>query len=507
MKLRKTGLAICLAAALLLGSGLEAEAYYTEESSSSTYIYSKWGFQLASPDAYEFSRMVDLRTIDGVAIGRLADMCVTDEYIYLLDTSLGIIYRFDRQMRYVDSLKEFKMPDGSVSTLKKPEGIYISSKGTLYVADTENSRVLVSDWKGNVSLEVLKPENLVGTTLDSFLPTRVVADSAGRINVVARNINSGLMQFSSEGFFTGYTGAPSVSVDPFTKFLRKFYTDAQRAQMTTYVPTEYNNIKIDENNFIWGTISALAASDMVNVVSSQDTSGKITPIKKLNMKGSDVLARNGDFPPVGDLQWSSNPSRIVDVGLGPNDIYSMLDSSLGRIFTYNNNGIMLYTFGGNGTAKGETQTPIAIDYIGNNIFVLDSGLSCMMIFEPTLYGQLLIDAEGYYRDGNYEQANECWKQVTELNSNFSYPYVGLGNAEYNNGNYEDAMDYYEFADDRASYSNAKEKIRKDSMSVSFPYIVGGILILVALFIGKGIFVRVRRYVRGELVTYGGDGEE
>ena len=473
MKLRKTGLAICLAAALLLGSGLEAEAYYTEESSSSTYIYSKWGFQLASPDAYEYSRMVDLRTVNGAAIGRLADMCVTDEYIYLLDTSLGIIYRFDHQMKYIDSLKEFKMPDGSVSTLKKPEGIFISSKGTLYVADTENSRVLVSDWKGNVSLEVLKPENLVGTTLDSFLPTRVVADSAGRINVVARNINSGLMQFSSEGIFTGYTGAPSVSVDPFTKFLRKFYT----------------------------------ASDMVNVVSSQDTSGKITPIKKLNMKGSDVLARNGDFPPVGDLQWSSNPSRIVDVGLGPNDIYSMLDSSLGRIFTYNNNGIMLYTFGGNGTAKGETQTPIAIDYIGNNIFVLDSGLSCMMIFEPTLYGQLLIDAEGYYQNGNYEQANECWKQVTELNSNFSYPYVGLGNAEYNNGNYEDAMDYYEFADDRASYSNAKEKIRKDSMSVSFPYIVGGILILVALFIGKGIFVRVRRYVRGELVTYGGDGEE
>lgn len=507
MRRKLRGLAICLAAALLIGSGLEAKAYYTEGSSSSTYIYSKWGFQLASPDAYEYSRMVDLRTVNGNAIGRLADMCVTDEYIYLLDTSLGIIYRFDHQMNYIDSLQDFKMPDGSTSTLKKPEGIFIASTGAVYIADTDNSRVLVSDWKGNVSLVILKPENLVGTTLETFLPTRVVADSAGRINIVARNINSGLMQFSSEGFFTGYTGAPSVSVDAFTKFLRKFYTDAQRAQMTTYVPTEYNNIKIDENNFIWGTISALASSDLANVASTGDKSGKITPIKKLNMKGSDVLVRNGDFAPIGDLQWSSNPSRIVDVGLGPNDIYSMLDSSMGRIFSYNNNGVMLYTFGGNGTAKGETQTPIAIDYIGNNIYVLDSGLSCMMIFEPTLYGQLLIDAEGYYQSGDYEQANACWKQVTELNSNFAYPYVGLGNAEYNNGNYEDAMDYYEFADDRTSYSNAKEQIRKNNMSVRFPYIVGGILILVALFIGKGIFIRVRRYVRGELVTYGGDGEE
>ena len=507
MRRKQRGLAICLAAALLIGSGLETKAYYTEESSSSTYIYSKWGFPLESPDAYEYSRMVDLRTVNGTAIGRLADMCVTEEYIYLLDTSLGIIYRFDHQMNYVDSLQEFKMPDGSTSKLNKPEGIFISPSDVVYVADTENARVLVSDWKGNVSLEVLKPENLVGTTLESFLPTRVVADSAGRINVVARNINSGLMQFSGEGFFTGYTGAPSVSVDAFTKFLRKFYTDAQRAQMTTYVPTEYNNIKIDENNFIWGTISALASTDLAAVVTRNDKSGKITPIKKLNMKGSDVLVRNGDFAPIGDLQWSSNPSRIVDVGLGPNDIYSMLDSSLGRIFTYNNNGVMLYTFGGNGTAKGETQTPIAIDYIGNNIYVLDSGLSCIMIFEPTLYGRLLIDAEGYYQAGDYEHANACWKQVTELNSNFAYPYVGLGNAEYNNGNYEDAMEYYEFADDRTSYSNAKEQIRKNNMSVRFPYIVGGILILIALFVGKGIFVRVRRYVRGELVTYGGDGEE
>ena len=230
MRRKLRGLAICLAAALLIGSGLETKAYYTEESSSSTYIYSKWGFQLESPDAYEYSRMVDLRNINGAAVGRLVDMCVTDDSIYLLDTSLGIIYRFDPQMNYIDSLQEFKMPDGSVSTLKKPEGIFIASTGAVYIADTENSRVLVSDWKGNVSLVVLKPENLVGTTLETFLPTRVVADSAGRINIVARNINSGLMQFSSEGFFTGYTGAPSVSVDAFTKFLRKFYTDAQRAQ-------------------------------------------------------------------------------------------------------------------------------------------------------------------------------------------------------------------------------------------------------------------------------------
>ena len=501
MKLRKIGLVFCLAAALFAGSCPTAEAYYTESASSSTYNYSKWGFPLKSPDAYDYSRTVDLRRVGGYDLTNLIDMFVADEYIYIVESSLGIIFRFDTAMNYVDCLKEFTMPDGSTSTLLKPEGMFVSSEGKVYIADTGHSRVLVCDWNGNVSLELLKPENLVGTSLSTFLPTRVVADSAGRINVVARNINSGIMQFTSEGYFTGYIGAPSVSVDPFTKLLRRFYTDTQRAAMTTYVPTEYNNIKIDENNFIWGTISALTESDLISTINSQDLTGAVTPIKKLNMKGKDVLIRQGDFAPVGDLVWASGPSRIVDVGLGP-----MLDNNKGRIFTYNNNGIMLYTFGGKGTAKGETQTPIALDYVGDNILVLDSGLCSVLMFEPTVYGKLLIDAEWYYQEGEYDTANECWRQVTELNSNFAYPYIGLGDAEYNKENYEDAMAYYEFAEDRDSYSNAKERIRKNKMSVSFPYMVGAVILLALLFVGKGIYVRVRRYIRGELMTYGRDEE-
>ena len=94
-----------------------------------------------------------------------------------------------------------------------------------------------------------------------------------------------------------------------------------------------------------------------------------------------------------------------------------------------------------------------------------------------------------------------------MNSNFAYPYIGLGDAEYNNGNYEDAMMYYQYADDRKSYSNAKERIRKARMSVGFPYIVGAVIIFALAFVGKGLFIRARRYVRGEMTTYGDGGDE
>lgn len=504
MKLKHNGLALCFAAALFAGSCLDAQAYYTEPSSSSTYIYNSFGMSVATPDAYEYSRTVDLREVDGYSVTRPTDMCVTDEYLYMLEMQLGVIFRFDAQMNYIDCLKEFTLPDGTKTELSKPEGIFVASNGTIYVADTGNSRVLVSDWKGNVSLVVVRPENIVGTLVANFLPTKVVADSAGRISVIARNINLGIMQFTAEGLFTGYTGAPSVKVDAFTKFLRSFYTDAQRADMVNYVPTEYSNMKIDENNFIWGTIMTLKDEDLNAVVMSADLSGSTTPIKKLNMKGADVLVRRGDYPPIGDLVWTSTPSKIADVGLGPNNIYSMLDTTKCRIFTYNNDGILLYAFGGLGTVKGELRSPVAIDYIGDNIYVLDSALCSVIVYEPTEYGKLLIDAEGYYADGDFDSANQAWKQVTELNSNFAYPYVGLGNAEYEVGNFDNAMEFYEYADDVDSYSNAKERLRKESMSRNFPYIVGALMIFIALFIGKGIFVRVRRYVRGELITYGED---
>ncbi|MBO5228938.1 MAG: hypothetical protein J6B39_08100 [Lachnospiraceae bacterium] len=509
MKLKKARIALCLlACAAFVGVASEpVNAYYEEARANSTYIYDEFGWKMKTPDAYEFATQLDLRTVGENEVTSLADMCVTDKKeIFILESGLGMVFRYDENFNLISILSEFKLSDGTTTTLKKPEGVFVSSKGVMYIADTANARVIVCDLEGNVSLIVEKPENILGTNLESFLPVKAVADSAGRISIVARNINSGIMQFSKDGIFTGYTGAPAVQVSALDKFLRKFYTEKQLASMTTYVPTEYNNIKIDANNFIWGTISSLKTDSITAAITNMDLSGTTTPIKKLNMQGSDVLVRKDTFAPLGDLMFSETPSKIVDVGLGPNGIYSMLDSTEGRIFSYNASGIMLYIFGGKGTAKGDVQTPIAVDYIGDKILVLDSGLRSILVYEPTYYGNLLISAEGYYNEGDYTNANEAWKEVTTINANFKYPYIGLGNAEYNAGNYEDAMAYFEYADDKDLYSNAKEKIRKVVVEDAFPIVVSVIIVLIVISIGKGAFKKIRSYIKGELVTYG-EGDE
>ncbi len=495
---------ICLVAV----SGISTKAYYTGTSGNGTYVYNENGQAVSTLDAYTYSKSIDLREIDGYTITNLVDMCVTDDGdLYVLESTLGVIFCFDENQNYLYCIDSFTMPDGSATSLNYPQGIFVNSEDVLYIADTQNQRVLICDLEGNISQIVTTDGTILGTSTSNFLPTKVVADSAGRISVVATNINQGIMQFTKSGDFSGYVGAPSVKVGAFARLLRRFYTEEQRASMTTYVPTEYNNIKIDSNNFIWGTISALSSDDLADVVSSKDLSGSTTPIVKLNMKGSDVLVRKGDYAPIGDLEWYETPSKIVDVGLGPNDTYTLLDSTEGRMFTYNSSGILLFAFGGNGTEKGATQNPIAIDYVGDKILVLDSGLCSIQIYEPTTYGSLLVDAEGYYSEGEYDLANDAWQQAAEMNSTFSYPYIGLGNAEYENGNYETAMVYYEYANNSSNYSKAKEALRKSSLSVTFPYIVAVIGILAVVFIGKGIGRRVMRYVRGEQVTYGEEDDE
>ena len=109
-----------------------------------------------------------------------------------------------------------------------------------------------------------------------------------------------------------------------------------------------------------------------------------------------------------------------------------------------------------------------------------------------------IDAEGYFIEGNYEMSNKLWKEVAELNSNFEYAYIGLGNAEYSAKNYETAMEYYEFADAPDDYSNAKTKIRKLASNDIFPVVFITIIALVAIYLIVNMAIKIRRYARGEM---------
>lgn len=47
-----------------------------------------------------------------------------------------------------------------------------------------------------------------------FYPVKVATDDTGRIYVVARNLNMGIVTMTAEGKFMGYIGAPEGAIQP-----------------------------------------------------------------------------------------------------------------------------------------------------------------------------------------------------------------------------------------------------------------------------------------------------
>ena len=338
---------------------------------------------------------------------------------------------------------------------------------------------------------------MIGVTEDGrFLPVKVAADSVGRIYVAARNVNYGFVQLDASGTFVGYVGAPSVQPDLFTLFWRKFSTDKQKDMLGQFVATEYSNIYIDERNFIWGTINTLDTQALEKAIVSGDTSGSVTPIRRLNAMGQDILKRNGHHAPLGDLAYVDFPSKIIDVAVQSNGMYSMLDSVRGHIFTYDENGNLLYVFGEIGVKKSSFRTPISIAYSGNRLIVLDATLGALKIFEPTEYGNLVSEAIRSQKEDDAEKNHNLWSQLVSQNTNFEYGYQGLGDAMMSEKDYKKAMEYYQHAVLSAEYSRAFIQERRLTMQRVFPWIMGSLLAMVVLAGGWALFRCIYRYCRG-----------
>ena len=117
-------------------------------------------------------------------------------------------------------------------------------------------------------------------------------------------------------------------------------------------------------------------------------------IRRLNPKGQDVIKMKANGKLSGDLWWRygmeySGASRIVDIVYRGNGIYTVIDTTRGRVFTYDHEGNLLYIFGGKGSQKGTFKSPVAVEMKDDQILVLDSHRGEIMFFVATKYGSLI----------------------------------------------------------------------------------------------------------------------
>lgn len=467
-----------------------------------TYLYNHSGELRVSPPAYLPDQVLSLASTQAGELKSPSDIfAALDGWLYIADTENNRVVVLKEDYTLDKVLDTVIDTTGVSQTLNKPEGVYVTRDGKLYIADTGNGRILILDKEYVCQKIITAPQAAILPEDFSFQPSAVAADDFGRVYVVSKGVNMGIMTMSEEGDFDGFLGAQKVVPNFFDLFWRNFMTEEQLKRTPQFVPTEYNNISMDEDGFAYVTTNTIDLWLQYSSLVSKSTASDYAPVKKLNPAGTDVLRRTGVYPPAGDLDISKDagPSSIIDVALGPDGVYTLLDSRQGRFFTYDADGNLLFAFGQTGYKEGNQQQPVSITYNGTKFVCLDKVSGNITIYKRTDYGAQIHNALSLYRDRRYTQASQAWANLLTYNNNLDISYANLGKISYQQGKYAEAMRYYRVVGDKDSYSEAFKELRKEWTQTWFlliPVIVG-ICLFAWLFLRRRALHSVHAVDNGE----------
>ena len=386
----------------------------------------------------------------------------------------------------------------------------------IYICDTGNNQVLVVDATSyDDTLQTYKIVQIITSPTeelgsDTFRPIKVTADAAGRIYVIANGVTNGIMEFSEDGTFDRYIGTNYVTLSAWDIFWRNFATESQLSNSVSILPTTFTSMTY-KNNMIYTTSYAVSNIDGT-------TNDKIM-IKKINPSGKDVLRRNGYTIPKGDFVYnrvndgygSYGTSTLEGITVNEYGVYTVVDSNRGRLFTYDNEGNLLYISGGSGSQINKISIPEAVQYLGENVLVLDSKKKAIIVFEPTDIARVINNAikceyegrnEGEWVDDDNDPntpdvyvkgAYDYWEEVILLNANYEYAYVGIGKHYLNNKDYKTAMAYFKLGYDKVYYGNAYKLYRDSIIKANFAWVF---ITLFVVIVGIVVFRKVWRKKRG-----------
>jgi len=507
MKKISSILLLALAAVMLFGAipTSASEPY-------DTYTYSIDGEPLSSPTAYRAENVIDaldmkIDRVSSVTGLSAANDVVSDDdaNIYIADTGNNRIVVLDKYYSAKAEIKTYTDEYGATQTLNHPKGVFVAtdinsvtSEKTryVYVCDTDNYRIVVFKEAADGSFvherTIEKPETPLLTT-DAFKPSAIAVDLYGRIFVVSQACYEGVIVMSSEGDFTGFIGVQSVTYSLIDMIWRRFQTAEQRATATKNLADPYNNITVDEDGFVYVTTSPDSLDGKSQQYSSiTSKSASTSPVKKLNSAGKEIMKRNGFFDPGGevDVRGGEEVSVIIDVAVGKEGSWTLLDKSRSRTFTYDQNGNLLFAFGDTGEQAGNISNGKAVSMAYQNIdgtyylLILDNDTSgCRItIYTPTPYYDTIISALKNHNDHNYSESIFYWQDVLTQNNNFDLAYIGIGKALFNQGKYEEAQAMLKSAYETDYHDKAFAEIRKGIIQKWLLPIVVAVILVIYLFL-------------------------
>lgn len=440
MKKKRKALLLPVLFWLLFGNAAMAQTPYK------TYTVDGYGYVLETQSAYNPASAIT--KVGATSFVTPMDMAIgNDGNLYIADSGAHVV-----MVSTIDGEMVRMVGEG---ILQAPSGVFVSGDDKVYVADKEAGRVFVFDTNGNVLNEYGKPDSpIYGSSMD-FRPIKVVANSTGTMYIICEGNMNGIVQLSpvEGGSFLGYFGTNYTSLSPFQILQRMILTDAQRAQMLSNIPSTPTNLHIDEEGLIY-------------TVTQGDTE---MSLKKLNIAGKNLLDA--------DPYWADLPAAVTT----GNYKNMLVADSNGYIYEYNEEGELLFMFGGRDDGRQRIGLcnkveSIAVDDM-DRIYLLDSDKKQIHIFKPTEFTNLLHEALYLYSKGRYTESKEPLEKVLWMNSMFDYANQAMGHAYLQEENYTQALKYFRLAKSFDGYSDAYWEVRNIWIR---NYLVTAVVVIIVL---------------------------
>lgn len=450
------------------------------------YTFSEQGAELiSSPQAYIPSEIIYGIDWEIGALKEPADFDVdSNGDIYILDTGNNRVVILDKELNLKSSISCIATDDeGNEITLNKAKGITVNDT-TVYVCDTDNGRILQYNKTDGAYVKTVNAptSSLLGEDF-IFQPTKVAVDNKGNLYVVSNGTYEGIINMNPEGQFQNFFASNSVTTSAWEIFWRRFSSSKQRKTMEQLVPQDFSSIELDRDGFFLITTYTAVDNSMVKRV-NQGGVNIIRALSNVNITGDQNKVHSGSF---------AGNSSFCDISSGPDKIYACLDKTRGKVYCYNNDGYLLYTFGTKASQYGGFINPTSISYLNDyRIGVLDSANGSLTVFKTTEYADAVNLGIKHQNALDYESAYAQWGEVLKMNSNYQLAQNMIGRACYNTGDYHTAMNYFRECGNTEMYSDAREAIR---MAYIYEYAwiaVAFVALIVIAVVAKKIIKLVRK---------------
>lgn len=452
-----------------------------------SYNYDYWGRVVPSPVPYQpvcaYTGDDCGTTAFNLPSGISADH---DGNLYIADTGNNRIVELNQSLHLKRVISQFTNK-GHKDSLKGPKGVTVGEDGKIHIADTDNNRIVSLNADGTLYQTFGVGKSTLVSSNFVFSPLKVGVDNANRYYVIAANVTDGIMGFDQSGKFYGYYGSMKVQASFADKFWKTIATKAQRSQMQLFIPTEFTSLSIDKDGFVYAT-------------DANSTEAK--NIRKINPSGADVLVNYNTTRSIsGDLIYRkegsySGPSKFEDITVRDKGVYSALDSTRGRIFTYDSEGNLLYIFGSIGDQLGSFKKPVALETWKDNMYVLDQARGQIIVFKPTQYGSLINQAVALSYDGDETKSVQDWSDILKLDSHYELAYTGIGKSLLAENKNKEAMNYLQKGMDKRDYSIAFHRYRNEWLRSHNVEILLTICVVIALFVGRRFYKKAKNKRKG-----------